>query len=145
MKNYEYIICPIMALIICQVIKFTIESIRDHRLNFGRLFNGSGGMPSSHTTFSTSLTMLIGYNLGFDNPIFAVSLIFTFITSYDALGVRYESGKQAETINHIVTEISKGNKKLAFQKLKEQLGHEPLEVLAGMLLGTVVASVFTLL
>ena len=87
--KYFYIICPFTALVICQLIKFTLESIKNKRLDFERLFNGSGGMPSSHTTFSCSLTALIGYQLGFDTPIFAVALIFTLITSYDDLGVRY--------------------------------------------------------
>lgn len=134
--GYIYLICPFTALIICQVIKFTIESIKYKRLDFDRLFNGTGGMPSTHTTFSSSLTMLIGYKLGFDNPIFAISLIFTLITSYDALGIRYESGKQAEAINYLL----KG--RVGFQKLKEQLGHKPLEVFVGLLLGTFVAFVF---
>jgi len=135
--KYLYIICPVTALIICQLIKFTIESIKYKRLDFDRLFNGSGGMPSTHTTFSSSLTMLIGYKLGFDSPIFAVSLIFTLITSYDALGVRYESGKQAEAINYLL----QGRK--GIEKLKEKLGHKPLEVFVGLLLGTLVGFVFS--
>lgn len=142
--NYIYIICPFTALIICQIIKFTVESIKNKKLNIERLFNGSGGMPSSHTTFSTALTVLLGYELGFDSPIFAVALIFTCITSYDALGVRWESGKQAEAINEIFDSLMKKNRKKAFKHLKEQLGHEPLEVFAGFLLGTIVASIFTL-
>lgn len=142
--NYIYIICPFTALIICQIIKFTVESIKNKKLNIERLFNGSGGMPSSHTTFSTALTVLLGYELGFDSPIFAVALIFTCITSYDALGVRWESGKQAEAINEIFDSLMKKNRKKAFKHLKEQLGHEPLEVFVGFLLGTIVASIFTL-
>lgn len=142
--KYIYIICPFTALIVCQIIKFTIESIKNKKLDFSRLFNGSGGMPSTHTTFSTSLTVLLGYELGFDSPLFAVALIFTCITSYDALGVRWESGKQAEAINLIFDSLMKKNRKNAFKHLKEQLGHEPLEVFVGLLLGTVVASIFTL-
>ena len=97
-----------------------------------------------YTTFSTALTVLLGYELGFDSPIFAVALIFTCITSYDALGVRWESGKQAEAINEIFDSLMKKNRKKAFKHLKEQLGHEPLEVFVGFLLGTIVASIFTL-
>lgn len=137
--KYIYLICPITALIVCQLIKFTIESIKNKKLDFERLFNGSGGMPSTHTTFSFSLTMLIGYNLGFDTPIFAVALVFALITSYDALGVRYESGKQAIAINYLLKE----NGKINFKKLKEKIGHEPLEVFVGMLLGTFVSFVFS--
>lgn len=144
MEQYKFIIVPFIALIICQIIKFVVETIVTKKINILRLFNGAGGMPSSHTTFSVTLTMLLGYELGFDSPIFAVALIFTCITSYDALGVRYESGKQAEAINIIWKELMKGNKK-EYKKLKEQLGHQPLEVLVGALLGVIVSSIFTLI
>lgn len=142
MENYKFLICPFVALVICQIIKFITETIITKRVNILRLFNGSGGMPSSHTTFSVALTMMIGYELGFETPIFAVALIFTCITSYDALGVRYESGKQAEAINIIWSQLMKGSKE-EFSKLKEQLGHQPLEVLVGALLGVIVSSIFT--
>lgn len=143
MKQYQYLLCPIVTLLICQIIKFTIESIRDKKMNFGRLFNGTGGMPSSHTSFSSAVTMLIGYNLGFDSPIFAVALVFMLITAYDAMGLRFESGKQAEAINVLFEELGKIRKpKMLYKRLKEQLGHKPLEVLVGLLLGTTVSFCF---
>ena len=145
MKEYIYIICPFTALIICQLLKFLIESIKYKKINIERLFNGSGGMPSTHTTFATSLTMIIGYKIGFNTPIFAVCLIFTLITSYDALGVRYESGKQASAINMLVDKVDREKRIQGFKKLKEQLGHEPLEVFVGMFLGTFIASIFNLM
>ena len=115
-------------------------SIVNKKIIWGRLFNGTGGMPSSHTSFSTSLTMMLGLNLGFDSPIFAVALVFTFIVSYDAMGLRMESGKQAEAINRIFDEIFKDG---SMEKLKEKLGHKPQEVLAGMILGIISALFFT--
>lgn len=143
MKQYQYLLCPFVTLLICQIIKFTLESIRDRKMNFARLFNGTGGMPSSHTSFSSSVTMLIGLTLGFDSPIFAVSLIFMLITAYDAMGLRFESGKQAEAINLLFEEIGKIKKpKYVFKRLKESLGHKPLEVLVGLILGTVVSLCF---
>ena len=69
MNKYQYLICPFVTLIICQLIKFTFESIRDKKLHLGRLFNGTGGMPSSHASFSSSVTMLIGYTEGFSSPL----------------------------------------------------------------------------
>lgn len=146
MTKYQYLICPFVTLVICQLIKFTIESIRDCKLHFGRLFNGTGGMPSSHASFSSSITMLIGYTEGFSSPIFAVALVFTFITAYDAMGLRYESGKQAEAINILLDEVVsiKKGARGRFKKLKEQLGHKPLEVLMGLLLGTLVSLFFYL-
>lgn len=143
MKQYQYLICPFVTLFICQIIKFTLESIRDKKMNFGRLFNGTGGMPSSHTSFSSSVTMLVGCNLGFDSPVFAVSLIFMMITAYDAMGLRFESGKQAEAINLLFDEMGKIKKpKYVFKRLKESLGHKPLEVLVGLVLGTTVSLCF---
>lgn len=143
MKQYQYLLCPFVTLLLCQIIKFTIESIRDQKMNFGRLFNGTGGMPSSHTSFSSSVTMIIGYNLGFDSPIFAVALVFMLITAYDAMGLRFESGKQAEAINLLFDEIGHIKKpRMVYKRLKEQLGHKPLEVLVGLLLGTIVSLCF---
>ena len=143
MKSYLYLICPFVTLVICQIIKFTIEVIQTHKYNWSRLFNGSGGMPSSHTTFSSSVTMLVGYTLGFDHPIFAVSLIFMLIVSYDAMGLRLESEKQAQAINMMFEKFEKGKWKTGYQKLKEELGHQPLEVLVGLLLGTFSAFLFS--
>ena len=140
MEKYKYLLVPIITLLVCQTLKFVIESIVNKKIIWGRLFNGTGGMPSSHTSFSTSLTMMLGLNLGFDSPIFAVALVFTFIVSYDAMGLRMESGKQAEAINRIFDEIFKDG---SMEKLKEKLGHKPQEVLAGMLLGIISALFFT--
>ncbi len=138
MKDYIYLIVPFTSLIIAQLIKFTFESISNKRLEWGRLFNGSGGMPSTHTSFSFSLVMTIGYLNGFTSPLFALGLIFCFIVSYDAMGVRYESGKQAEQINEIQKNIGKKN----FKALKEKIGHEPLEVLMGFCLGLCTSTIF---
>ena len=140
MNNYKFLLVPVITLLICQTLKFIIESIISKELVWGRLFNGTGGMPSSHTSFSSSLTMMIGLNLGFDSPIFAVALIFTLIVSYDAMGLRMESGKQAEAINKLFDETFKDK---GMTKLKEKLGHKPQEVIAGMCLGTLSALFFT--
>lgn len=142
MEKYKYLLVPIITLLMCQTVKFTIESILNRKLIWGRLFNGTGGMPSSHTSFSTSLTMMIGLNEGFSSPLFAISLVFTLIVSYDAMGLRMESGKQAEAINKLFDETFKdGN----MTKLKEKLGHKPEEVLVGLIFGTLSALFFTYL
>ena len=140
MKEYKYLVVPFLTLLICQIIKFTMESIVQKKLLWGRLFNGAGGMPSSHASFSSSLTAMLGLNLGFDNPIFAIAVIFTLIVSYDAMGLRMESGLQAEAINKIYDEIFKDR---GMKKLKEKLGHKPQEVIAGICLGIISAVFFT--
>lgn len=142
MSEYIYLICPFITLIVCQIIKFSIESALTHQFCWDRLFNGCGGMPSSHTSFSFSLTFLIGYTIGFETPIFAVALIFSFIVAYDAMGLRMESGKQAEAINQIVKGIMTKKNSLQIQQLKEELGHKPLEVLVGILLAAVMSTIF---
>ena len=97
-------------------------------------------MPSSHSSFVTSLTTIIGLNEGFDSVFFAISLIFSLVVMYDAMGVRYETGKQAEILNVLV----KGNKTFKEKTilLKEKVGHMPIEVFCGSLLGVVVALLF---
>ena len=140
MSKYKFLLVPIISLLVCQTLKFIIESIMCRKLVWGRLFNGTGGMPSSHTSFSTSLTMMLGLNLGFDSPLFAIALVFTFIVSYDAMGLRMESGKQAEAINMLFDETFKNGN---MTKLKEKLGHKPQEVLVGLMFGTLSALFFT--
>ena len=109
MHQYKYLWVPITALILAQLIKFTIESIHCKQLKWGRLFNGSGGMPSSHTTFTVSLTTMVGFYETLTSPMFAICLVFTCIVMYDAIGLRLESGKQASMINQIVDEIFSKN------------------------------------
>lgn len=142
MKDYVYLLVPFTSLVLAQIIKFTIESIKAKRLVWGRLFNGSAGMPSSHASFSFSLTVIILFIHGLTSPLFAISLIFSFIVAYDSMGVRMESGKQAVAINTIVGEMVETNSKITIAKLKEKLGHKPLEVLMGMLLGTIVGLIY---
>lgn len=143
MYKYRFLIVPFTALLLCQIIKFLVESIKYKKIRFDRLFNGSGGMPSTHTTFSISLTSFLGMEYSFSNPLFAIALIFTMIVCYDAIGVRYESGKQAEAINDLVEDLILNDKqKLNYKVLKEQLGHKPLEVLCGLILGITVSLLY---
>lgn len=130
MSKYKYILVPFITLIITQIIKFIIESIKNKKINLSRLFNGNGGMPSSHTAFTTALTFAIGIDSGFDSALFAVSLVFCVIVAYDSMGLRMESGKQAVQINILMKK-----NKLTDAPLKEMLGHKPLEVLLGIVFG----------
>lgn len=138
--KYLYIIVPFVTIIVCQIIKFFVEAIVTKKFNLYRLINGAGGMPSSHSSFVTSLTTIIGLTKGFESVFFAISLIFSLVVMYDAMGVRYETGKQAEILNVLV----KGNKTFKEKTilLKEKVGHMPIEVFCGCILGIMVASVF---
>ena len=138
--KYLYIVVPFTTIVICQIIKFFVEAFIKKKFNLYRLINGAGGMPSSHSSFVTSLTTIIGLTKGFDSVFFAISLIFSLVVMYDAMGVRYETGKQAEILNVLV----KGNKTFKEKTilLKEKVGHMPIEVFCGCLLGIAVASLF---
>lgn len=145
MEEYKYIFIPIFSLIICQVIKFILESLKYRSLEWNRLINGAGGMPSAHASFSFAITTTLGYDFGLNSPIFALALIFSMIVCYDAMGIRYESGKQAEIINDLTEIVEKEKKhRIRFIHLKEQLGHKPLEVIFGIILSIIVSMVFNL-
>ena len=138
--KYLYIIVPFTTIVICQILKFFVEAMITKKFNLYRLINGAGGMPSSHSSFVTSLTTIIGLTEGFDSSHFAICLIISLVVMYDAMGVRYETGKQAEVLNVLV----KGNKTFKEKTilLKEKVGHLPIEVFCGCLLGIVVALIF---
>ncbi len=135
MSDYKYIIIPILTVIISQLIKAIIETIRSGKFSLERLFNGSGGMPSSHSSLVISLLTLIFIDFGIDSIYFAICLIFGLIVLYDAMGIRYETGKQAEVLNEITKKINLGSIKF----LKEKIGHKPIEVLGGIITGIVLA------
>lgn len=138
MEKYKYVIVPLFALALGQIIKFIIESIKNKKITISRLFNGSGGMPSSHVTISWTLLFMFLFNEGLSSDHFAITLVFSLIVAYDAMVIRLESGKQAKALNKIMSKKQKNN-----AHLKEQLGHKPLEVLAGIILSFCVSSFYT--
>ena len=140
MDEYKFILIPFLGLVFSQVIKFTLESIKNKRLCLERLLDGSGGMPSTHSSFVSSLTTTIFLEYGLSSIYFAISLIFSLVIIYDSMGVRYEAGKQAEVLNDIVEKMN-FNKKI--EELKEKVGHKPIEVLCGVMLGISIALIFS--
>lgn len=125
--NYLFIICPIVSLVICQTFKVAYRIIKNKSFKLA-LISGSGGMPSSHSAFISSLTTIIGLKEGFDSSIFALALVISMITCYDAMSVRYESGMHAKLLNE------KFN-----LHMKEELGHKFLEVIVGIIVGVIIA------
>ena len=136
MEKYKFIIIPFISLIISQIIKFIIESIKYRKLCFARLFAGSGGMPSTHSSFVSSLATSVYFEVGMTSIIFAITLVFSLIIIYDSMGVRYEAGKQAEVLNDIVEKIKFPQN---IKALKEKVGHKPIEVLCGVIVGMTTA------
>ena len=130
----------IVAWFIAQVIKILIELARVKRLNWHLLF-ASGGMPSSHSAIITAVATSIGLIYGFDSALFALAAVISLVVMYDASGVRRQAGRHASLINEIIEHIEHTGIKLD-RKLKTLLGHSPVEVFAGAILGIVVAIIF---
>ena len=139
MEKYRYLIIPVVSVVLAQLLKFTLETIKYRKLDWSRLFNGNGGMPSSHTAFTFSLAVAIGLGEGFSSAVFAVSLILSCIVAYHSMGLRMESGKQAVAINYLLEKSFTKKEEQKIKKLQEKLGHKPLEVIAGAIFGAIVS------
>ena len=138
--GYELILAGICAAMSAQLMKFIGYMIRFKKVNFSVLFT-TGGMPSSHSATVCALTTasLIKYGVGSFE--FAICAILAFITMYDAMGVRRETGNQAKVLNEMIEAFAKmSDKSLSNDdKLKEFIGHTPLQVFVGAILGIVLA------
>lgn len=120
-----------------QAIKVPLDYLTNKAWNWALLLR-SGGMPSSHSAMVTATAHSIGLFEGFETPLFAVSMALALVVIYDATGIRRQAGQHAEIINTMIRELAQGHP-LKQQQLREVLGHTPLEALAGMVLGLVVA------
>ena len=133
------IVVPIILWFVVQLSKFFTELIIYKRVDFKRLV-GAGGMPSSHSAIVCCLASCIGRTYGFDSGMFALALIFAFVVMYDAAGVRRAAGKQASILNKILD--TPGMSTLEVQeKLIEALGHTPIQVFVGAIIGFVVGAI----
>ncbi len=135
----EIILSAICANSLAQVYKFVVYFIAHKQFNFKRLFQ-TGGMPSSHSSFMMAMTTSVGLLAGFSSVSFAIALTVTLVVMYDAAGLRRAVGRQASVLNQIVAEIFSEHPNLSSQKFKELLGHTPVEVFIGALLGVAVAN-----
>jgi acid phosphatase family membrane protein YuiD len=132
------LIAGLAAWLLAQIIKIPLDFLRTRRWNWALLLT-TGGMPSSHSSLMTGTVLAIGLYHGFDNPLFALGVAITMIVTYDAAGVRRQAGIHAQRINVLFEELLHGH--IFNEKdLREVLGHTPLEVIGGILLGLVVAT-----
>jgi len=129
-----------IAWVLSQVIKTVIHLILNKKIVWERLV-GDGGMPSSHSATVTSVAVATGFTAGWDSPVFAVAVFLAIIVMHDARGVRRETGKQAVVINNMLEFFEKmgAGDMTPEQTLKEFVGHSPLQVAAGAVLGFAVA------
>lgn len=137
-NGVEIILSAISANFLAQVYKFVVHYLVHKQFNFKRLFQ-TGGMPSSHSSFMMAMTTSVGLLSGFNSVAFAIALTVTLVVMYDAAGLRRAVGRQASVLNQIVAEIFSEHPHLSSQKFKELLGHTPVEVFIGALLGSAVA------
>jgi len=136
----EILITVITAWAISCILKGIICAVTGKTIRPSKIF-GSGGMPSSHSATVSALAMTVGLFEGFDTSIFAVSAVLAFVVMYDASGVRRAAGQHARFINMLMKAIMEQDPEEKQTKLKEILGHTPLEVMAGAIVGITVAIV----
>lgn len=127
-RQYVFLI-PLVVLVLCEVAKVLVEYVKTGNWDEG-IFR-SGGMPSSHSAFVTSLLIIVYQKLGMESVEFAMAFVFAAIVWYDAMSVRRAVGQQAEILNKLQRK----------EKLKIRLGHTFLEVIAGIAFGAVVTQI----
>jgi len=133
------LVSALTAWLVAQLLKVAVNALLLRGLDW-RLLVSSGSFPSSHSATVSALALGIGKYYGWDSPIFAVAAVFAIIVMYDAAGVRRAAGKQAEQINRLLEHFYQGSD-LSQQRLKELIGHTPLEVFAGAMLGVIIGLV----
>lgn len=134
-KNH-ILVSALVAWIIAQILKVIIYALMNRKLDIRRLF-GDGGMPSGHSATVTAMAVTTGMECGLDSAAFAVAAILAIIVMHDAMGVRLEAGKHAKALNELLELFSSDLE--SDIKMKEFLGHTPLQVAFGALLGLVIA------
>ena len=139
------LVVPTVAWLVAQLLKAIIDAAVNKTFRLSRLF-GDGGMPSGHSATVMSLATIVGLTDGFGSMTFAIAMVFAIIVMHDAIGVRREAGKQARMIISMVEVLGdylvEKDKKIRDEKLKVLVGHTPLQVVCGALLGIVIAIVY---
>lgn len=134
MNYHIYLITPFFAWLVCGITKFVVNCLKERRLAFDLI--GYGGMPSNHSAIVSSMASLVAFREGIDTSAFGVALTLAFIVILDAGSLRKQIGKQAQSINQL--ENYQG------VKLRERIGHNKLEILMGVILGSCVGFILGL-
>ena len=148
MNNSNLIISPVLiagliSWTIGQTLKVPVEYLRTRAWNWA-LFFSAGGMPSTHSALMSSVTLSIGLFDGFNSTLFALAFALSMVVMYDATGIRRQAGMHAQKINILVNELFSGQP-ISDEQLKEVLGHSPLQVLMGLILGSSVSIIIWLI
>jgi acid phosphatase family membrane protein YuiD len=138
-SGLEVIFAAFISAFAAQFLKMVFYYSHNKKVNF-KVFTETGGMPSSHSSFVVALSTSVGIINGFNSVEFAIALGFAFVVMYDAAGLRRSAGKMAVVLNKIVDEVySDKTERHTSERLIELLGHTPIEVIMGALLGVVVS------
>ena len=131
--DYAYVVTPFLAWLVAGALKFLVNSARAGKPAFGLI--GYGGLPSNHSAIVSSMAALIALREGIGSAAFGVALTLAFIVILDATSLRKQVGRQAAVINTL-TGAPEGT-----PRLRERMGHSPVEIVAGITVGIVVAKV----
>lgn len=127
-----------LAWAIAQGLKVLLTLMISKKFDSTRVF-GSGGMPSSHSAMTCAMMMMVGFTEGFSSSVFALAFCFSGVVMYDAAGVRRSTGKNAAVLNRLIDRLANDGT-FDEEHLKELVGHTPVQVLAGALLGVLVGT-----
>jgi len=138
--DYVYFVAPFIAWFLCQLLKVVFYLFAERQLNIARLFD-IGGMPSSHSALVVALATVLGLREGIASPLFGVALIFALVVMYDATNLRRATGEHAHTLNRVIPDLLRGKlvQNFDFRVMREVLGHTPMEVAVGSVIGFLLA------
>ncbi len=141
----KLLLIAVIAWALAQILKLPLEFLRTGKLNWAILLS-TGGMPSSHSTLVTAMAHIIGLTYGFDTGEFALAFVVAVVVIYDATGIRRQAGRHAALINAFINDLASGHpiKEMQEKRLKEVLGHTPLEAAGGVIWGLLVSTVMWL-
>ena len=144
----KILVTSFLGYFVAQIVKAILEAALDHTFSLRRLFSGNGGMPSSHSSTVCALATMTAFVEGVDSFAFAFAVVFAIVVMVDASGVRRETGNQAVILNELMEYFAKlkdNPPRFSQDKLKELIGHTPLQVQTGAALGIITAVVTNLL
>ncbi|MCR5302844.1 MAG: divergent PAP2 family protein [Lachnospiraceae bacterium] len=142
MITNKILVTAFLGYFTAQIVKVIIEAVMDHTFSFKRLLTGNGGMPSSHSSTVCAMATMTALTMGVGSFEFAFAVIFAIVVMVDASGVRRETGNQAVILNELMEYFAKlkdNPPRFSQDQLKELIGHTPLQVQVGGVLGVLIA------
>ena len=133
------ILAAALAWTVAQALKVILTLVLSRRFDASRML-GSGGMPSSHSALVCALVTVIGFQEGFSSSVFALAFSFACVVMYDAAGVRRSAGQSAAMINQLLDDLTSKGFSFDEERLKELIGHTPVQVVAGAILGVLIGT-----